>query len=119
MTTLVPVDDVGKVCIDELPSLVCRSSHKVKPFESFYKENYILYEIFLEGPGLNTDFMCTWLHFFMIDVHRKYFSRFASKYLASKGLKLIEWAESITNGLKGDILALFGLCLLVDKHYYT
>ena len=52
----------------------------------------------------------------MIDVHHKYFEKFTHKYLASRGLALIEWAESITSGLKGDILALFRLCLLVDKH---
>ena len=49
---LVPVYEVGKVGIDELLSLVCWSSHEVKPFDSFYKENDILYEIFFEGPGL-------------------------------------------------------------------
>ena len=60
--------------------------------------------------------MQTWLWFFMTDVHCKYFEKFAHKYLVSKELTLMEWAESITSGLKGDILALFGLCLLVDKY---
>ena len=116
VTTLVPVYEAGKVNIDELSNLVCRSGHEVKPLGCSYKENDILYEIFSEGPGLNTDLMCTWLHFFMIEVHGKYFLRFASKYLTSKGLTLIDWAGSITSGLKGDILALFALCLLVGKH---
>ena len=44
---------------DGISKLVCCPTHEVKPFKSFYKENDILYEIFSEGPGLNTDFMRT------------------------------------------------------------
>ena len=52
----------------------------------------------------------------MVDMNSKYFEKIASKYLLSKGLTLTEWSESILTGLKGDILALYGLCVLMDKH---
>ena len=82
----------------------------------YYKENDILCEIFAKGTGLTTKFMRTWLHFFMIDVLMKFFEKFSHNYLASKGLTLIQWAEGITECREGDILALFRLTLLVDKH---
>ena len=37
-------------------------------------------------------------------------------YLKSKGLKLDEWMESIKDGRQGDILVLYGLCLLTDSY---
>ena len=40
----------------------------------------------------------------------------ASRYLASKGLAFDNWMTSITGGMKGDILILYTLCMLFDKH---
>ena len=52
----------------------------------------------------------------MVDMNKNYFEKIASKYLLSKVLTLTEWSKSILTGLKGDILALYGLCVLMDKH---
>ena len=40
----------------------------------------------------------------------------ARRYLASKGLAFDNWMTSITDGMKGDILVLYTLCMLFDKH---
>ena len=39
-----------------------------------------------------------------------------AKYLASKVLSYENWLDSISDGRKGDVLALYGLCLLFSKH---
>ena len=49
-------------------------------------------------------------------MHRKYFQRKAKNYLALKGLSIEIWSESVTDGQKADILALFGLNHLLEMH---
>ena len=49
-------------------------------------------------------------------MHRKYFQRKAKNYLASRGLSIESWSESVTDGRKADVLALFGLNLLLKMH---
>ena len=44
--------------------------------------------------------------------NRKNFEPRASKYLASKVLSYYNWLDSISEGWKGDMLALYGLCML-------
>ena len=53
------------------------------------------------------------------DLHagqQKNFEQCVSKYLASKVLSYENWLDSISKGRKGDILALFGLCMLFSIH---
>ena len=40
----------------------------------------------------------------------------AAKYLASKVLSYKNWLDSISDGRKGGVLALYGLCLLFSNH---
>ena len=40
----------------------------------------------------------------------------ATKYLASKLLMFDNWSDSISDGRRGHILALYGLCMLFSKH---
>ena len=49
-------------------------------------------------------------------MHRKHFQRKAKNYLASKGLSIESWSKSVTDGRKADVLALFGLNLLLEMH---
>ena len=44
------------------------------------------------------------------------FERCAAKYLASKVLSYDNLCDSITQGRKGDVLALYGLCMLFSCH---
>ena len=44
------------------------------------------------------------------------FKRCAAKYLASKVLSYDNWCDSITQGRKGDVLALYSLCMLFSHH---
>ena len=44
------------------------------------------------------------------------FERRAAKYLASKVLSYDNWCDSITQGRKGDVLALYRLCMLFSRH---
>ena len=48
--------------------------------------------------------------------NKKNFEQCASKYLASKVLSYDNWLDSISEGCKGDILALFSLCMLFSVH---
>ena len=49
-------------------------------------------------------------------MHRKHFQKKAKKYLASKGLMIESWSDSVKDGCKADVLALFGLNLLLEMH---
>ena len=49
-------------------------------------------------------------------VNRRNFERCASKYLASKVLTYENWSDSINDRRKGDVLALYGLCMLFSQH---
>ena len=40
----------------------------------------------------------------------------AAKDLASKGLTFVNWTDSIIEGQKGNILAMYGLCMMFGKH---
>ena len=48
--------------------------------------------------------------------NRRNFERHASKYLASKVLTCENWSDSINDGRKGDVLALYRLCMLFSQH---
>ena len=48
--------------------------------------------------------------------NRRNFERRAAKYLASKVLTYNNWSDSISDGRKGDVLALYGLCMLFSQH---
>ena len=56
-----------------------------------------------------------WLKIFMLANHHNFELR-ASKYLAPKVLIFINWMDSVSEGREGDILALYGLCMLFEKH---
>ena len=60
-------------------------------------------------------FICQWLKVFAISNQCNLELR-ASKYLASKGLAYDNWTFSITVGMKGDIFALYALCMLFNRH---
>ena len=60
-------------------------------------------------------FIRHWLKIFLL-ANKKNFKQRASKYLASKVLSYENWLDSISEGHKGDILALFGLCMLFSTH---
>ena len=55
--------------------------------------------------------MRTWLHLF-VRLHKQYFNLLAATYL---NLTLDNWLNSMHDGCKGDVLALMGLCLLIEK----
>ena len=74
-----------------------------------------LYRIFGELEGKLAAYTCSWFGFF-VTVHPWFFISRASMYFKSKGLKLHEWMESIKASRQGDILVLYGLCLLTDSH---
>ena len=59
--------------------------------------------------------MRTWLHLF-VRLHKQYFNSLAAMYLNHKGLTLDNWLNSMHDGCKGGVLALMGLCLLIEKH---
>ena len=59
--------------------------------------------------------MRTWLHLF-VRLHKQYFNSLAATYLNRNGLTLVNCLDSMHDGHKGDILALMGLCLFIEKH---
>ena len=60
-------------------------------------------------------FIHRWLKIFIL-ANQKNFELRASKYLASKVLNYENWMDSISEGQKGDKLALYGLCMLFSVH---
>ena len=40
----------------------------------------------------------------------------AKDYLEAKGLYFSTWLESVSSGMKGDVLAVYGLSMLLDIH---
>ena len=41
------------------------------------------------------------------------------KYFKSKGMTLDNWIEGIVAGCKGDVMVLYGLCLLIERHAWV
>ena len=78
-------------------------------------ENDNLYALYVQRIGQDISFLQHWLKGFML-MHRKHFQKKAKIYLASKGLMIESWSDSVTDGWKADVLALFGLNLLLEMH---
>ena len=110
-----PIYEVHTVNRQELTELACRSTHQVKAQSSKVLENDNLYAIFLKYTKYDVTFIRNWLKVFMLANNRN-FERRAAKYLASKVLSYDNWCDSITQGRKGDVLALYGLCMLFSCH---
>ena len=110
-----PIYEVHKVNRKELTELACRCTHTINARSSKVPENNNLYALFLKYTKYDITFMHNWLKTFML-ANRCYFEIWATKYLASKVLSYDNWTDSISDRRKGDILALYGLCLLFNKH---
>ena len=110
-----PIYEVHKINRKELTELACRSTHTIKARSSKIPENDNLYALFLKYTKYDITFMCNWLKTFML-ANGCNFEIQAAKYLASKVLSYENWTDSISDRRKGDILALYGLCLLFNKH---
>ena len=95
--------------------LSCRSTHCIKARSTKVHENDNLYELFRKFTNKDVKFMRQWLKLFSISNQQNLEVR-ARRYLASKGLAFDSWLTSITDGMKGDILVLYTLCMLFDKH---
>ena len=110
-----PIYEVHKVLRNEMVELSCRSTHCIKVRSSRVLENDKLYKLFRNFTNKDIKFMRQWLKLFAISNQRNLEQR-AGHYLASKGLAFENWTSSITDGMKGDILVLYTLCMLFDKH---
>ena len=107
-----PVFETQKVQKEAIEHLCCRL--KLKHTE--HDDGDILYNIFAINAGQNCEFIRRWLYHFMMEVYPKNFAGIGSSYLQSKGLSLQEWAAGILRDIKADFLALYGLCLLTERH---
>ena len=74
-----------------------------------------MYAIFLKFTTQDITFICQWLKIFMLANHQN-FELWVAKYSASKVLTFNNWSDSISDGREGDILALYGLCMLFRRH---
>ena len=98
--------EVRKVSRMELMELSCRPMHKIKASLSRIPENNNLYAIFMRFTNQDVTFICQWLKIFMLANCHNFEIR-ATKYLSSKVLMYDNWTYSISDGQKGDILALY------------
>ena len=110
-----PIYEVHKVDRRELTELSCRATHQILARSSRVSENDNVYAIFLKYIKQDVTFLRNWLKVFML-ANKKNFEIRAKKYLASKVLTFENWSDSISDGRKGDILVLYGLCMLLGKH---
>ena len=115
MQTLIPIYENHKVDKDEITELDCRASHEIALEDKTIPEEDRLYNFFASLCGQDRKFMRTWFHLF-VRLHKRYFTTLASNYFKRKGLTLENWLDSVHDGRKGDVLALFSLCMLVEKH---
>ena len=106
--------EVHKVNRHELTELPCRTTHKIKARSSKVLENDNLYAIFLKYTKYDVTFIRNWLKVFMM-ANRQNFEWHAAKCLASKVITYDNWSDSISDGRKGDVLALYGLCMLFSQ----
>ena len=107
-----PIYEVHTVTQQELTELLCRTTHQIKARSSKVLENDNLYAIFLKYTKYYVTFIGNWLKVFMLANNQRH----AVKYLASKVLSYDNWCDSITQGRKGDVLALYRLCMLFSHH---
>ena len=112
---VVPIYEIHRVLRSEMVELSCRSTHCIKARSTKVHENDNLYELFRKFTNKDVKFMRQWLKLFSISNQQNLEVR-ARRYLASKGLAFDNWMTSITDGMKGDILVLYTLCMLFDKH---
>ena len=112
---VVPIYEIHRVLRSEMVELSCRSTHCIKARSTKVHKNDNLYELFRKFTNKDVKFMRQWLKLFSISNQQNLEVR-ARRYLASKGLAFDNWMTSITNGMKGDILVLYTLCMLFDKH---
>ena len=112
---VMPIYEIHRVLRSEMVELSCRSTHCIKARSTNVHENDNLYELFRKFTNKDVKFMRQWLKLFTISNQRNLEVR-VSHYLASKGLAFDNWMTSITDGMKGDILVLYTLCMLFDKH---
>ena len=110
-----PIYEIHKVTRGELTELSCRATHCVKAHSMKLLENDNLYDIFTKFTDQKVAFICRWLKICML-ANRRNLELHLSKYLASKGLSYKNWLDSISEGRKGDILALYSLCMLFSVH---
>ena len=113
--------ETEKLTLHAMSKLECHETHKIKhmdPIEDPDAEtrarNDDFFRIFRKLEGKPASYMCSWLGFFVMIYYWFFVSR-ANMHLKSKDLKL-EWMESIKASRCGDILVLYGLCLLTDSH---
>ena len=111
---VMPIYEIHRVLRSEMVELSCRSTHCIKARSTNVHENDNLYELFRKFTNKDVKFMRQWLKLFTISNQQNLEVR-VSRYLASKGLAFDNWMTSITNGMKGDILVLYTLCMLFDK----
>ena len=112
---VVPIYEIHRVLRSEMVELSCRSTHCIKARSTNVHGNDNLYELFRKFTNKDVKFMRQWLKLFSISNQQNLEVR-ARRYLASKGLAFDNWMTSITDGMKGDILVLYTLCMLFDKH---
>ena len=112
-----PIFEIHKVIRQELTELPCRPTHMIKVRSSKVSENDNLYaiDLFLKYTKHDITFIHNWLNFFMM-VNKQNFEICVAKYLVSKVLTYENWSDSISDGRKGDVLVLYGLCMLFSKH---
>ena len=112
---VMPIYEIHRVLRSEMVELSCRSTHCIKARSTKVHENDNLYELFRKFTNKDVKFIRLWLKLFTI-LNQQNLEVRVSRYLASKELAFDNWMTSIANGMKGDILVLYTLCMLFDKH---
>ena len=112
---VVPIYEIHRILQSEMVELSCRSTHCIKARSTKVHENDTLYELFRKLTNKDVKFIQQWLKLFSLTNQQNLEVR-VKCYLASKGLAFDNWLTSITDGMKGDILVLYTLCMLFDKH---
>ena len=82
-----------------------------------FEKNEELYCIFGAQIGKDTNFMRQWVRLHTI-TNRAHIKTVAAEYLETKWLDITTWTKEVKEGWKGDVLALFVLCVITRVHCF-
>ena len=110
-----------KLSREDIGELECRFKYSINCNTSLmtsFEKNEELDHIFGAQICKESNFMRQWMRLHTI-INRAYIKTVAAEYLEIKGPDITTWTKGVKEGQKGDVLALFVLCVTTGVHYFV
>ena len=92
-----PILESQKVQREEISQLQCRSMHGIHAMSIKTKENDNLYAIYGSEISHSLEFVCKWLHLFLLS-YQGFFEVRGEFYLCTKGMFFDLWQKAVNDG---------------------